>query len=292
MAEEAEVEQQPEPVPLLSNEEFEPRQDAFNSLFAELNAMDVKAKSLAERKENALESPSLAYSEVDIATMHWVLNKVKENGEFYPGKGVFLDLGSGVGKACLAAALLHPFEKVVGLEVLDSLSTIAASVIPKYQELQLPEGMAKMEVQLEKADFVADFEVKLEPLASQVSVCLALATTFGAEQIKAMGNLARKMPENSFFVTFTQPLPEELIIDMDRHPKQRRAEAVKRTLAARGVEPVGVEIIDDPPENDPNGWTQVLEEKVQLAWGIATCYIFKKIPAATAEEVPPPTEEA
>jgi len=36
-----------------------------------------------------------------------------------PEKGLFYDLGSGTGKGCVGAALSHPFEKVVGVEILE-----------------------------------------------------------------------------------------------------------------------------------------------------------------------------
>ena len=43
----------------------------------------------------------------------------------FANKGVFVDLGSGSGKACLAAQLLHPFEKVVGIETIQCLHDFA-----------------------------------------------------------------------------------------------------------------------------------------------------------------------
>jgi tRNA G46 methylase TrmB len=33
----------------------------------------------------------------------------------------FVDLGSGTGKGCLSAALLHPFQTVIGIELIPSL---------------------------------------------------------------------------------------------------------------------------------------------------------------------------
>ena len=45
-----------------------------------------------------------------------------------PGKGTFVDLGSGTGKTCVAAALIHPFERVVGIELITGLYDISVGV--------------------------------------------------------------------------------------------------------------------------------------------------------------------
>lgn len=55
-----------------------------------------------------------------------------------PG-GVFVDLGSGTGKACIAAALLHPFEAVRGIETLEGLHRFAIDAIhPRYESIAKP----------------------------------------------------------------------------------------------------------------------------------------------------------
>eukprot|EP00932_Pfiesteria_piscicida_P010681 SRR837773.21679.p1 GENE.SRR837773.21679~~SRR837773.21679.p1 ORF type:complete len:303 (+),score=92.65 SRR837773.21679:135-911(+) len=253
----------------------------------------MKAKSINERKENSLEDKALTYSEFDFNLMHEILTKIKSNFGPMLEKGVFLDLGSGSGKACLAAALQHPFEKVVGVELLQGLSDVATASLPKYQEGQISEEFAKPEIQFIKGDFVSEFEAHLEPLLGQVTFCLAVAACYGEKELQALASAVRKMPENSFFVTFTQPLPESVVIDLDRHPRQRRAAAVRKACGRRGVEPCKPEEIEvEPPENDSDGMSLVHREVLQVPWGApATCFIYKKMPKAPAEgELPPETE--
>merc|ERR1712173_580019 len=96
------------------------------------------------------------------------------------------------------------------------------------------------------------------------------------------------MPVNSFIVTFTQPLPEEFVIDNNRDPLQRLACAIKRANGKRGLEPKGADDIEiDPPKNDPDGYTLVSKDTMQVPWGNpATCFIYKKFapPAPEAND--------
>ena len=50
------------------------------------------------------------------------------------GNGVFYDLGSGTGKAVVAAALLYPFNKSIGIELLPSLHEQSIKVLQQFQE--------------------------------------------------------------------------------------------------------------------------------------------------------------
>jgi len=293
--EEEEREPELQPAAPLPDDELESRQSIFDTIFADLTALDLKEKSKAERKEQEKQDlKSLTYGEVDLATVHQLLNKVKsDHGPLYAGKGFFVDLGSGAGKNCIAAGLLHPFQKVVGIEIMQCLHTAAMAANEKYQEAQLPDGVVKPEMEFIQGDFVtAEFEEKLESIADKAVVCFAVSTCYGDAELKAMATMAKKMPDESVFITFTQGLPDSLLIDLDRDPSQRRAVAVKKALARRGVEPSTVEINVDPPVNDPFGWTLVHSEEVQTMWGSATCFIYKKIvvpglrPEPPSEEVP------
>ena len=52
--------------------------------------------------------------------------------------GVFYDLGSGTGKGCLGAALLHPFDAVYGVEILETLYNSSLDLVSTYNRL-MPE---------------------------------------------------------------------------------------------------------------------------------------------------------
>eukprot|EP00405_Crypthecodinium_cohnii_P013507 CAMPEP_0206461126 /NCGR_PEP_ID=MMETSP0324_2-20121206/25163_1 /ASSEMBLY_ACC=CAM_ASM_000836 /TAXON_ID=2866 /ORGANISM="Crypthecodinium cohnii, Strain Seligo" /LENGTH=307 /DNA_ID=CAMNT_0053932963 /DNA_START=202 /DNA_END=1125 /DNA_ORIENTATION=+ len=277
-------------VPPLTEEELEARVALFDEVFANIVTQDMKAKSIGERKENNLEDKALTYSEFDFALMNNIMTAIKTHKGPLFEKGIFLELGSGIGKACVAAALTHPFEKVVGVEILQGLSEVATASLTKYTEAQFPEEVPKPEVQLLKGDFVAEAQTLLDPLLPQVTVLLAVATFFGDKEMQALVGAARKMVDCSFVVTFSQPLPENFVVDKDRHPKQRMAAAVRKANSKPGVAPKKTEDIHvENPENDPDGFTLVHQETMAVPWSeSATCYIYKKIPldAPASEENP------
>lgn len=227
-----------QPEPPLTDEEFAMRADLFEDIFRGLSADMVKKASLDEREQNSLsEFQHLTYGEVDLQTLRWLLDLVKEkHGPLYAGQGVFLDLGSGAGKACLGAGLLHSFEKVVGMEQLECLAGFANAALEKYRDGATPEGAPRPEADLRKGDFVAERAAQLDALAEQVAVCLAVATCFGDEQLRCLAALSEKMPAGAVFIMFTQVLPDA--------------------------------------EN--NGWSLVHTELMQMIWGEATCFIYKK----------------
>eukprot|EP00455_Lapot_gusevi_P027598 TRINITY_DN2928_c0_g1_i3.p1 TRINITY_DN2928_c0_g1~~TRINITY_DN2928_c0_g1_i3.p1 ORF type:complete len:328 (+),score=35.52 TRINITY_DN2928_c0_g1_i3:74-1057(+) len=75
---------------------------------------------------------SLVYGEVEYSSFAEIfVNHIK-----LKSGGIFVDLGSGTGRAVFAAALLHNFEQCVGVELLHSLHTIAVETLNEYKRLQ------------------------------------------------------------------------------------------------------------------------------------------------------------
>jgi len=83
------------------------------------------------------------YEPIDYMTFHRVMKNIK----IRPGKDVFLDYGSGMGRAVVSAAT-YPFRKIIGVELLSELVTIAKDNIRKActklkcKEIQLIEAEA------------------------------------------------------------------------------------------------------------------------------------------------------
>lgn len=236
-------------VPPLPEEVLVTRRRLFNDIFSGCTADVAKQASRAER-ENAslLEVPSLTYGEMDLDSMHEVLSLVKrELGTLHSGRGIFLDLGSGAGKAVIAAGLLHPFGSLKGVERLECLSDFALKAGEKYREAVLPEGAPKAEAQFLRGDFVELVEgQELRDLAPQVAICLAVSTCYGEEQMQALARYARIMAPGSFIITFTQMLPETLV------------------------------------KSESRGWTLMHSNLMQMMWGPSTCFIYKKVPVTEA----------
>jgi len=283
-----------QPVPVLEDERVAEMEQVWKDVFAELPANKVKLASIEERKAAEKESDqSLSYSELDLNTVNLIMNILKnQHIDLFAGKGLFVDVGSGCGKACVAAALVHPFEKVVGVETMQCLHDFATAAQAKYTEAPLPEGVAKPELQFIKGDFVADMAGTLEPLAPQISVCLAVATCFGEEQLNALASLASKMEDNSIFVMISQPLPDSVIGGDKKLPAERYRDQLKIALAKRGTDPASVDIEKSPPDAKPGGWRQVDVQEVQCAWGSTQCFVFKKLPLPVDETAVENAEEA
>lgn len=78
--------------------------------------------SKKERQTKNLNSQNLTYGEIEYSSIAEIFESIKEEHCVFlkPG-GIFVDLGSGLGKGVLAGALIHEFEEWVGVEVLDDL---------------------------------------------------------------------------------------------------------------------------------------------------------------------------
>lgn len=237
------------PVGPLADTVLVSRKRLFRSIFSDCSPEVAKKASRAERESaSLLEVQSLTYSEMDPQSLHEVLNLIKrDHGTLHSGRGIFLDLGSGAGKAVIAAGLLHPFARVMGVERLQCLSDFALTANERYSKVTLPDGDAKPQAQFLRGDFVELLQgQELQELAPEVAVCLAVATCYTEEQMQAMARFAKSMAPGSFIVTFTQTLPDNLV------------------------------------KSEARGWVLVHNQLMQMMWGPSTCFIYKKVPVTEA----------
>lgn len=238
----------PEVVPPLPDDALEERVRLFDTIFADCKADFAKKASLDERQANEelAEKQSLTYGEIGMMNLNSILNGIKKDpliGPLYANQGIFLDIGSGAGKACIGAALLHPFQKVVGIETMGSLDGLAQAALGKYKEDPM-EGIGKPEVELIKGDFMEMMADKIDPIAPEVAVCLLVATCYSAEQMQALGAVANKMPTGAIVVSVTQPLPESMWY----------------TNTA-----------------ETGGWNLQQRSVMEFLWGQSTLFVFKKM---------------
>lgn len=78
-------------------------------------------KSLQERKAiGKYDDKTLTYGEVTFEAVAEIIILARKKFQLQSG-GIFFDLGSGNGKAMVAAALTHDFESVCGIECLEYL---------------------------------------------------------------------------------------------------------------------------------------------------------------------------
>lgn len=123
-------------------------------------------------------------------------------------EGWFIDIGSGSGKGVIAAALLHPFAKCVGIEYLEKLHLMAISSKNLYDQYissliqKNPELFVGMQLP-NTVDFVNnDF---LKESWENASIILANSTCFSLELIHKIGKKAnRECKSGTTIVTFTK----------------------------------------------------------------------------------------
>ena len=155
--------------------------------------------------------------EVTFEAMDAVLEGVARQlaGRGRKGGGVFLDLGSGSGKAVVAASLLGDFSRTVGIEIIDELHVLSIDMASTLRQLLFEEACApatamvsEESVHPHKGDVDLSYihgDFTSEPWPKGVSVVLANSTCFGAGLLRVIGELAWEAGA-TVIVTFTEPL--------------------------------------------------------------------------------------
>lgn len=68
---------------------------------------------------------NLTYGEIDFISIGEIFKTIGERYGGVPDGGIFYDLGHGTGKGVLAAALVHNFDEVRGIELLEGLYNVS-----------------------------------------------------------------------------------------------------------------------------------------------------------------------
>lgn len=99
--------------------------ERFLNLTKTISYDDARASSCKERATSYRpDAPNLTYGEVEYSSLEIVINKIKKYRDL--GNNLaFVDLGSGCGRPIIAAAVLHPFRKCIGIELLSGLHEMA-----------------------------------------------------------------------------------------------------------------------------------------------------------------------
>ena len=134
--------------------------------------------------------------------------EIKEVKEAFvsPG-GVFVDLGSGQGKGTLAAALVHDFDEVIGIEFLEGLyqkslelKALYDDMYPKYIQEQGDDTRKVPEMKFIHGDLTLyDW--------SNADLVFANSTCFKWKMMQKVLETSEKMKQGTFLI-LTRKLPE------------------------------------------------------------------------------------
>ena len=184
--------------------------------------------SLREREDTkkagtmAAPSDALRYTECSLPALQRTLGKIQDkygegSGRLQEdGEGVFYDLGSGLGKACLQAAVCYPFEAVVGIEVLEGLHTMALELKQRYDDKApeaLPPSQRRSEDDGQPID-VPDLEFRRGSFAGadlgEADVAFCHCAAFDKHTLKEAQTALATLRPGAFAITVTHELPERL----------------------------------------------------------------------------------
>jgi hypothetical protein len=179
-----------------------------------------KAASKKEREERNLRETTLVYGEISFEAFGIVIEKIKKiygrqdtgaSGEYgiLQGRGgTFIDLGSGTGKAVVAAAILHNFDQCTGIEMLEGLYSISLEMLASYNT----RGKTKLqdrEFDTHCSFVCADFlDVKAKDWRD-ADLVFANSTCYDDNLMAKIADLALGMKKGAFFVAFTKRLASQ-----------------------------------------------------------------------------------
>ncbi len=129
--------------------------------------------------------------------------------------GKFYDLGSGTGKPVFAAALLHDFEKVTGIEILSGLHKTSLELLEKYKK-DFKETMTEAKDKM-KIEFVCGDFTKLD--WTDASLLFANSTCYDGALMNELAEAAKNCKVGTFMITFTKKLPSPLwqVLEFQRY---------------------------------------------------------------------------
>ena len=113
------------------------RMRRFFDLTSHLNVYEIKHKSdeiREQMEQEGKDTEGLVYGEIAYPALYDLIMMLKDKGYLQTATEKFLDLGSGVGKAMLMAAFIHPFEVVYGFELIPELHHLAEELIGQCRE--------------------------------------------------------------------------------------------------------------------------------------------------------------
>lgn len=168
--------------------------ELFGALYA---GVDGYRLSHGERKRLGNEDRSLVYGEIDPRAFGALLDQVG----VAPGE-CFWDAGAGTGKPVLLAAMLFPFARCCGVELLAPLHEASERLFERYRREvlpQLPEEKGRQEIR-----FVLGRYEEVDLFSADV--LFSHCTTFDDEGLATLAATCARLKPGSRVITVGQPL--------------------------------------------------------------------------------------
>lgn len=163
-----------------------------------------KRVSQKEREEKGLTDECFAYGELDYEILATIMMKIKAAwGEME--KGIFYDLGCGVGQLVYTAALVGNWKKCVGVENVIALLERGSKRMSRWETYR--ENFPKITTEIE-LDWVDDNFLENDFWVEATYILLHW-TAFSNEQITKCAGMFSYCPEGTIVIAFTNPVPND-----------------------------------------------------------------------------------
>ena len=176
-----------------------------------------KAISKKEREDLKMKQPTLVYGEIEFEPIAKAFEKIKKvygrpfvgasgpSGILQETGGKFYDLGSGTGKGCVAAAVLHTFDVCYGIELLEGLYSMSLDVVASYNS----RGKSALNREADTDLIMLNGDMLNHKFKdwSDADVVLANSTCYSDEFMDKISDIALGLKKGAFVITFTKRLP-------------------------------------------------------------------------------------
>lgn len=197
------------------------REDIFAALYKNYSSSKTAYISLQERrainsdKTHPLhKASSLTYGEIcDIQSIDHVISILRDESLLpHENEGIFYDVGSGSAKVVFAAALLYPFQRCVGIEILSSLHGIGRIAQEHYHKF----------FNYPKIDLYCGSILDMTVCDwTDGDVVYANSTCFSNDLFQNMAKISMRMKKGSVMITLSQILPKWSGFELFRETREQ-----------------------------------------------------------------------
>ncbi|KAE8888655.1 hypothetical protein PF005_g2838 [Phytophthora fragariae] len=173
---------------------FEKPFAVFERVYRGFGAEYAKELSSEARKSSNLIKSSYVYGEIMFFPFADIIRWVAPSLPEFP---IFYDLGSGTGKAVIAASLVHPFDQAIGIELLEPLVHCAE---------KRKAALGKMKTPLLKTDIDFITGSLLTTKWEDGDVVFCHGTCFNDKEWTQISRAAEKLKQGAFFISTTHVL--------------------------------------------------------------------------------------
>ena len=162
-----------------------------------------------ERSRCSLMDSTLIYGETDFAPLAIAFQKIqKEYGGLEEPGGIFVDVGAGVGKALIIAAVCHEWDECVGLEILPDLAAAGKMLCTRYREVIRKSDSASATKLSDTSMCRIDLaHIDATRVDWSTATCVFInATCFTSSLMERLSSIADRMAAGTWAITITRKL--------------------------------------------------------------------------------------